>query len=70
MKNTPLPLSIAYADGGGRIVRILDLEPLSEQPRSSGAPAKYALEMHQGWFARHGVYEGDRIGRIPAVEVD
>ncbi len=70
MKKTPLPLSIAYADGGGRIVRIVDPEPLDERPRSSGAPAKYALEMHQGWFARNGVFEGDRIGRIPDVEVE
>ena len=70
MKNTPLPLSIAYADAGGRIVRILDLEPHSEQLRSSGAPAKYALEMHQGWFARHGVFEGDTIARIPRIEIE
>ncbi len=70
MKNTPLPLSIAYADAGGRIVRIVDLEPFSEQPRSSGRPAKYALEMHQGWFERHGVFEGDAIARIPAVEIE
>ncbi len=70
MKNTPLPLSIAYADAGGRIVRILDLEPHSEQPRSSGRPAKYALEMHRGWFARHGVFEGDSIARIPQVRIE
>ena len=70
MKNTPLPLSIAYADAGGRIVRILDLVPLSEQPRPSGAPAKYALEMNQGWFARNGVFEGDSIRHIPRVEIE
>ena len=70
MKDTRLPLSIAYADAGGRIVRILDLVPLSEQPRSSGSPVKYALEMHQGWFVRNGVFEGDAIARIATIEIE
>lgn len=65
MKNTPLPLSIAFADAGGRIVSIADLEPNSETVVSSRKPASYALEMNRGWFARHGVLTGDSIGRIP-----
>jgi len=67
MRNTPLPLSIAFADDGGRIVQIADMEPFSESIVSSGAPARYALEMHQGWFARHGVLPGDAIRGLPRL---
>ena len=70
MKNTPLPLSIAFADADGRIVRIADLEPNSLVGVSSGAPALYALEMSRGWFARNAVLEGDRILRIPRPRVE
>jgi uncharacterized membrane protein (UPF0127 family) len=70
MKNTPLPLSIAFADAEGRILRIADLEPHSEAAVSSGAPALYALEMSRGWFARNAVLEGDRILRIPRPRVE
>jgi hypothetical protein len=70
MKDTPLPLSIAFADAGGRIVRIADLEPLSAEPVSSGRPARFALEMNRGWFERRGVFVGDAIARIPRVEVE
>ena len=65
MRNTTIPLSIAYADRRGRIVRIADLEPLDEQPVTSIAPARYALEMNRGWFAAHQVVAGDRITDIP-----
>ena len=69
MKNTPLPLSIAYADREGRIVRIADLEPHDERGVSSGRPALYALEMNRGWFKRKGVMAGDRLRKLPQVEV-
>jgi uncharacterized protein len=65
MRNTEIPLSIAYADARGRIVRIADLEPLDERPITSIAPARYALEMNRGWFAKHGVVAGDLISGIP-----
>ena len=65
MRNTTLPLSIAYADEHGRIVRIADLEPLDEHPVTSLGPARYALEMNRGWFAAHGVVAGDEITGIP-----
>jgi uncharacterized membrane protein (UPF0127 family) len=70
MRNTPLPLSIAFADASGRIVRIATMEPFSEQPIPSGRPARYALEMNRGWFERRGVFVGDVIRRIPAVPVE
>jgi uncharacterized membrane protein (UPF0127 family) len=65
MRNTKIPLSIAYADASGRIVRIADLEPLDERPVTSIVPARYALEMNRGWFAAHGVVAGDEITGIP-----
>jgi uncharacterized protein len=65
MRNTVIPLSIAYADASGRIVRIADLEPLDERPVSSIAPTRYALEMNRGWFAAHDVVPGDQITGIP-----
>ena len=65
MRNTVIPLSVAYADAGGRIVRIADLEPLDERPVTSIAPSLYALEMNRGWFAAHHVVAGDRITGIP-----
>ena len=70
MKNTPLPLSIAFADSGGKIVHIADLEPHSTELVWSGSPAKLALEMNRGWFARRGVFVGDAIQGIPRVVVD
>lgn len=69
MKNTPLPLSIAYADAQGRIVRIADMEPGSTVSVPSVRPARYALEMNQGWFERKGVGVGDRLRKIPQVDV-
>lgn len=69
MKDTPLPLSIAFADAGGRIVRIADLEPNSTLPVASVRPARLALEMNRGWFDRHGVLVGDEIRQVPRVPV-
>jgi uncharacterized membrane protein (UPF0127 family) len=70
MKDTHIPLSIAFARSDGTIVHIADLEPRSEQPVSSRSPARYALEMNRGWFLRHGVLEGDAIRRIPRPEAE
>ena len=64
MKNTLIPLSIAFADAGGEIVRILDMEPCEADPCTVYEPeATYrtALEVNQGAFADWGVAEGDRL---------
>jgi uncharacterized protein len=61
MMNTYLPLSIAYADEHGVIVSITDMKPLTTDPHPSAKPAKYALEMNQGWFAKRGIKAGSRI---------
>ena len=55
MKNTTIPLSIAFLDRK-RVVRdIQDMTPLSEARHLASAPVMYALEVNQGWFARHNV---------------
>jgi uncharacterized membrane protein (UPF0127 family) len=61
MMNTHIPLSIAYADEQGFIVSITDMKPLTTDPHPSAKPAKYALEMNQGWFAKRGIKAGARI---------
>ena len=66
MKNTRLPLSIAFIDKGGRIVDIQDMEPFSLETHISAHPATYALEMNRGWFAREGIKGGDFV-KIPST---
>ena len=67
MKNTRLPLSIAFIDKGGRIVDIQDMEPFSLETHMSAYPARYALEMNRGWFAREGIKVGDLVKIPPTV---
>ena len=59
MKNTLIPLSVAYLDSEGRIVDIQDMQPLDETSHPSAAPARYALEVNQGFFEEHGIEVGD-----------
>jgi uncharacterized protein len=67
MKNTFIPLSIAFIDERGRIVNIEDMAPQTEITHWSTAPARYALEMRKGWFAERGIKPGDRVEGIPGV---
>lgn len=62
MKNTSVPLSIAYVSETGIIQEIYDMEPFSEQSISSVLPALYALEVPQGWFEIQGIKVGSRVG--------
>lgn len=61
MRNTLIPLSIAYIDSKGRITDILDMKPLDDRPPHyvSSEPAQYALEVNQGFFKEQGVKVGD-----------
>ena len=61
MKNTYVPLSIAFIDAEGRIVNIEDMAPQTEATHSSRGLALYALEMKKGWFAQRGIGAGDRV---------
>lgn len=63
MRDTLIPLSIAYIDAEGRIVDIQDMQPLDDVPPHyvSAEPAQYALEVNQGFFEERGVVVGDTV---------
>ena len=63
MKNTKVPLSIAYLDADGAVLQVEDMEPYSESPIPSKDPCLFALEVNRGWFARNGIRVGDRLDR-------
>ncbi len=60
MKNTFIPLSIAFIGPDGHILNIEDMSPQTENTHPSRGPALYALEMKRGWFAERGIVAGDR----------
>ena len=61
MKNTSVPLSIAYIASDGRILEIYDMEPDNLSSVRSSRSVRYALEVPQGWFGRAGIAPGDRL---------
>ena len=61
MKNTLIPLSIAFITHDGRILEIRDMEPGNLNPVRSSRSVRYALEVPQGWFSRAGIVPGDRL---------
>ncbi len=61
MKNTLIPLSVAFVDEKGKIVSISDMQPQTETSHCAAAPAKFALEMPAGWFAAKGIKSGTTI---------
>ena len=61
MKNTTVPLSIAFIAANGGIIDIQDMEPLSEQLHYPAQPYLWAVEANQGWFERKGVAVGDTV---------
>ena len=64
MKNTYVPLSIAFIGSDGRILNIEDMTPLTESAHPSRGPALYALEMKKGWFVDRGIRPGDGIAGL------
>lgn len=61
MKNTILPLSVAFIDESGTILNIEDMQPQTEDSHCSAGPARYALEMNQGWFKTKKIGRGAKI---------
>jgi len=61
MKNTPLPISIAFIGSDGRVINIANMRPYSLDIHYAQGVALYALEMNRGWFAAHGVRPGDTV---------
>lgn len=68
MKNTLVPLSIAFLDQNGTIMEIHDMQPKDEKTVRSAFPRiAYALEMQQGWFAKKNIWPGEKVTGLPAV---
>jgi uncharacterized membrane protein (UPF0127 family) len=64
MKNTLLPLSVAFLDDKGRVINIEDMQPQTEDSHCAAQPAKYALEMNLGWFTSRGIGSGMALAGI------
>ena len=65
MKNTQIPLSIAYIDKNGIITDILELKPFDLRGKSSKNKVCYALELNQNWFKKNGIKVGDYVKGLP-----
>lgn len=61
MRNTYVPLSIAFVGADGRILNIEDMAPRTDETHPSRGLALYAVEMRKGWFAERGIKAGDRV---------
>jgi len=69
MKNTKVPLTIAYLDARGVIMELHDLEPHNETPVPSRfRNIAYALEMPQGWFLKNNIWPGERLEGLPSMQ--
>ena len=64
MRNTLIPLSVAFLDAQGRIINIENMKPQTEDNHCAAQPARYALEMNLGWFGDKGIKPGFLIGGI------
>ena len=64
MKNTLIPLSVAFLDDNGTIINIENMAPQTEDTHCAARPARYALEMDRGWFAARGVKPGAKLGGL------
>ncbi|HWP17687.1 MAG TPA: DUF192 domain-containing protein [Burkholderiaceae bacterium] len=65
MKNTLIPLSIAFLRDDGTIVNIADMKPQTLESHCSAEPVRFALEMNQGWFTKRGIKPGARLKGEP-----
>lgn len=65
MKDTPLPLSIAFIDPAGRIASLTDMQPRSETLHCAATDIRYALEVKQGTFRQRGIAPGARVDGLP-----
>lgn len=68
MRNTWIPLSIAFLKSDGTVVNIEEMRPNTESPsHMSKGYCRYAIEMNKGWFAEHGIKAGDKIALTPRI---
>lgn len=67
MKDTLIPLSVAFIDASSRIVNIEDMEPQKLDSHCAKEPVTYALEMNKGWFRQKNIKPGMQIGGLPPL---
>jgi uncharacterized membrane protein (UPF0127 family) len=67
MKNTLIPLAIAFVDDAGTVVNVREMQPGALNSHCSDKPVRYALEMNQGWFAKRGIKPGSVLTGRPFV---
>jgi len=67
MKDTKIPLSIAFINKENIIVKIEDMQPLTENEHCSGSPIVLGLEVNQGWFKENNIKAGDKIISIKRI---
>ena len=65
MRNTLIPLSIAFVADDGTVVNIADMKPQSDESHCSARPVRFALEMNVGWFAKRGIKAGSKLRGAP-----
>ena len=65
MKNTYVPLSVAFVDTEGRILNIEDMQPKTLDSHVAQGPARYAIETNVGWFAERRIKAGDKVTGLP-----
>ena len=65
MKDTLLPLSVAFVADDGTVVNLADMKPLALDSHCSEKPVRFVLEMNQGWFARKGIKPGTKLAGDP-----
>lgn len=68
MKNTLIPLSVAFIDEHGSVINVEEMQAQTEDSHCASRPSRYALEMNKGWFAARGIKPGSRIGGIPGAK--
>ena len=68
MKNTLIPLSVAFVDAQGTILNILDMEPQTLDSHMSAGPSIYAIETNKGWFAGKRIKAGDKVTGLPKTK--
>lgn len=67
MKNTQIPLTVAFLDNEGSILQTADMTPHSRTPHCSEVAVQYGLEMNQGWFSDHDIQKGDTLMLPPEI---
>jgi uncharacterized protein len=65
MKDTPLPLAVAFIGPDGRIINIVEMQPNTLDIHYAQGDSTYALEMNSSWFGAHGANPGDRVVGLP-----